>query len=490
MAGHRGRRARPARSATSVEAIETTPRVTATAWCGRSSATASASSSTPTCRSSTTTTRTSTTVMRPGMTFTIEPMITLGHVAPRHVGRRLDRGHRRRQAHRAVRAHDPRHRRRRRGAHRARRGQRRLARAAHRWQPLSRRLATSSAPVASVVAGRRRVDDRRAAARRGRRLAAARRPPSSDRPPASGNRPSAGPTRRLIAARRQPRPEVGGGEPMPTRPGDVSTARDAPQVARVVRGSTEITGTLGSHAPVRVDDRLDDRGLAWPRAPSARAGPVAQRGQLERRRGVEVDPRRGEAAAWRSGPVARPRRSGPGSMQPGSSRAGAVAVADVVGDCGRPARSTGRGSPAVAVARSPSDADPVAECRQRGCRRRRPSRCDHVGRLATASRKSAVTGRSRREVRPRRAGGPARPCGRRPARRRRRTVRTSASNTGSRDHQNHVERRASWSTVARGSAAASRVASDRLGQDEPDPPAVGPGQARAPAPRNSAAASA
>ena len=63
-------------------------------------------------------------IMRPGMTFTIEPMITLGTVAAPDVGRRLDRGHRRRQAHRPVRAHPPRHRRRRRRAHRrAGRGQ-------------------------------------------------------------------------------------------------------------------------------------------------------------------------------------------------------------------------------------------------------------------------------------------------------------------------------------------------------------------------------
>ena len=58
-----------------------------------------------------------TTVIEPGMTFTIEPMITMGTLAAPHVGRRLDGGHRRRQAHRAVRAHDARHRRRRRDPH-------------------------------------------------------------------------------------------------------------------------------------------------------------------------------------------------------------------------------------------------------------------------------------------------------------------------------------------------------------------------------------
>ena len=63
---------------TSAGRSRTTPRPTTTAWCGRSSATASASSSTPTCRSCTTTTSGPATIMRPGMTFTIEPMITLG----------------------------------------------------------------------------------------------------------------------------------------------------------------------------------------------------------------------------------------------------------------------------------------------------------------------------------------------------------------------------------------------------------------------------
>ena len=59
----------------------------------------------------------SSTIMRPGMTFTIEPMITLGTRQLQDLGRRLDGGHRRRQAHRTVRAHDPRHRRRLRRAH-------------------------------------------------------------------------------------------------------------------------------------------------------------------------------------------------------------------------------------------------------------------------------------------------------------------------------------------------------------------------------------
>ena len=60
-------------------------------------------------------------IMRPGMTFTIEPMITLGDDQLQDLGRRLDRGDLRRQAHRTVRAHHPRHRRRTRGPHRRRR---------------------------------------------------------------------------------------------------------------------------------------------------------------------------------------------------------------------------------------------------------------------------------------------------------------------------------------------------------------------------------
>ena len=48
------------------------------ASCARSSATASESSSTPICRSSTTTSPHSRHPMQPGMTFTIEPMITMG----------------------------------------------------------------------------------------------------------------------------------------------------------------------------------------------------------------------------------------------------------------------------------------------------------------------------------------------------------------------------------------------------------------------------
>ena len=39
------------------------------------------------------------TVIEPGMTFTIEPMITLGLARPAPLGRRLDRGHQRRQPH-------------------------------------------------------------------------------------------------------------------------------------------------------------------------------------------------------------------------------------------------------------------------------------------------------------------------------------------------------------------------------------------------------
>ena len=45
------------------------------------------------------------TVMQPGMTFTIEPMIAAGRLAAPHVGRRLDRGHRRRSPLGPVRAH-------------------------------------------------------------------------------------------------------------------------------------------------------------------------------------------------------------------------------------------------------------------------------------------------------------------------------------------------------------------------------------------------
>ena len=46
-----------------------------------------------------------TTVMEPGMTFTIEPMITLGTYQLRHVGRRLDRRHQGPPVDRPVRAH-------------------------------------------------------------------------------------------------------------------------------------------------------------------------------------------------------------------------------------------------------------------------------------------------------------------------------------------------------------------------------------------------
>ena len=56
------------------------------------------------------------TVMQPGMTFTIEPMLTLGG-HDRRLGRRLDRGHHRQVARGAVRAHHPHHRRRRRDPH-------------------------------------------------------------------------------------------------------------------------------------------------------------------------------------------------------------------------------------------------------------------------------------------------------------------------------------------------------------------------------------
>ena len=54
------------------------------------------------------------TVLEAGMTFTIEPMITLGRGGLRHLGRRLDGGHQGPAAHRAVRAH--------RAGHRGRRG--------------------------------------------------------------------------------------------------------------------------------------------------------------------------------------------------------------------------------------------------------------------------------------------------------------------------------------------------------------------------------
>ena len=50
------------------------------------------------------------TCMEPGMTFTIEPMITLGTYRLRHVGRRLDGGHQGPQADGAVRAHHRGHR--------------------------------------------------------------------------------------------------------------------------------------------------------------------------------------------------------------------------------------------------------------------------------------------------------------------------------------------------------------------------------------------
>ena len=55
-----------------------TPRPTASAWSAASSATGSASSSTPTSTCRTTTSRGSTACIEEGMTFTIEPMITMG----------------------------------------------------------------------------------------------------------------------------------------------------------------------------------------------------------------------------------------------------------------------------------------------------------------------------------------------------------------------------------------------------------------------------
>ena len=110
------RRSGPARpSPTSAGPSRPTPRTTATAWCGPSSGHGigeqfHADAAGPALLRR----RRARTIMEPGMTFTIEPMITIGSWQHRHVGRRLDRGHRRRQAHRAVRAHHPRHRRRRR----------------------------------------------------------------------------------------------------------------------------------------------------------------------------------------------------------------------------------------------------------------------------------------------------------------------------------------------------------------------------------------
>ena len=50
-------------------------------------------------------------VMEPGMTFTIEPMLTLGTHRLRHLGRRLDGRHQGPPAVGPVRAHHPRHRR-------------------------------------------------------------------------------------------------------------------------------------------------------------------------------------------------------------------------------------------------------------------------------------------------------------------------------------------------------------------------------------------
>ena len=81
------------RCTTSAGPSRPTPTPTATEWCGRSSDTGSAASSIcpPACP--TTTRLTASTVMEPGMTFTIEPMITLGIVAGADVGQRLDGGH-------------------------------------------------------------------------------------------------------------------------------------------------------------------------------------------------------------------------------------------------------------------------------------------------------------------------------------------------------------------------------------------------------------
>ncbi len=89
----------------------------ATASSAASSGTASARRSTPSRRSTTTTTRRPGRVLEPGMTFTIEPMITIGDPPARPVGRRLDGRHQGPLADRAVRAHAARHRRRRRDPH-------------------------------------------------------------------------------------------------------------------------------------------------------------------------------------------------------------------------------------------------------------------------------------------------------------------------------------------------------------------------------------
>ena len=70
--------------------------------------------STPGSSCRTTTTRAPTTVLEPGMTFTIEPMITLGTYDVDDVGRRLDHRDRRPAPLGAVRAHGARHRHRRR----------------------------------------------------------------------------------------------------------------------------------------------------------------------------------------------------------------------------------------------------------------------------------------------------------------------------------------------------------------------------------------
>ena len=85
-----------------------------TAWFATSPATASAPHSTPGWWCCTTTSRRVQTVIEQGMTFTIEPMITLGDDRLRDVGRRLDRRHQGQDVDGPVRAHP--------GGHRHRRG--------------------------------------------------------------------------------------------------------------------------------------------------------------------------------------------------------------------------------------------------------------------------------------------------------------------------------------------------------------------------------
>ena len=95
--------------------------------------------------------------------------------------------------------------------------------------------------------------------------------------------------------------------PTPWRP--ARTARRRPATGRrAVRGTTVITGTDGSHAPLGVDGRLEHAGLGGHEhlGHEPAGGP-----RLQRRRQRRRPPRAARrTSAGRSGPAARPTRNG------------------------------------------------------------------------------------------------------------------------------------------------------------------------------------